>query len=114
MAADPKENPISIEVHATTGEGVDIVWGDNHKSHYSFQYLRDSCPCASCDSVRSRASVPSLPLFRAPVRPSKVSPVGFYALHFDWNDGHTTGIYSFSLLREICPCEECRAARTAR
>lgn len=114
MTADPRENPTSIQVHLSTGAGVDIVWGDGHHSHYSFSYLRDSCPCASCDNLRHQASGPSLPLYRAPVKPTKVSPVGFYALHFDWNDGHSTGIYSFSLLRELCPCEACRAARSTR
>lgn len=27
------------------------------------------------------------------------SPVGRYALSFRWNDGHTTGIYSYEFLR---------------
>jgi len=97
--ADPKENPASIQVHLSTGEGVDIVWGDEHQSHYSFAYLRDACPCASCETRRSQGPSPSLPLYHAPVRPTKVSPVGFYAIHFDWNDGHSTGIYSFEHLR---------------
>ena len=33
--------------------------------------------------------------------------VGNYALQIDFNDGHTTGIYSFDYLRTICPCEDC-------
>jgi DUF971 family protein len=33
--------------------------------------------------------------------------VGNYALHFEWSDGHTTGIYSFDYLRRICPCATC-------
>jgi DUF971 family protein len=36
--------------------------------------------------------------------------VGQYALHFDWSDGHTTGIYSYDYLRRICPCHACMAA----
>ena len=24
-----------------------------------------------------------------------------------WADGHSTGIYSFRMMRAICPCEEC-------
>ena len=27
-----------------------------------------------------------------------------------WDDGHTTGIYTWEALREWCPCEECQAA----
>jgi DUF971 family protein len=28
-----------------------------------------------------------------------------------WNDGHSTGIYSFDYLRSICPCPECHPPR---
>jgi len=37
-----------------------------------------------------------------------VEPVGRYALQFKWNDGHSSGIYSFEHLRNICPCEQCQ------
>ena len=36
--------------------------------------------------------------------------VGKYAIKFSWNDGHDLGIYSWRLLREMCPCEQCKAA----
>jgi DUF971 family protein len=35
--------------------------------------------------------------------------VGAYALRIFWNDGHSSGIYSWEHLRRICPCDECRA-----
>jgi DUF971 family protein len=36
-----------------------------------------------------------------------VEIVGQYALHFNWSDGHGSGIYPFERLRELCPCEPC-------
>ena len=33
--------------------------------------------------------------------------VGNYAVAFTWADGHSTGIYSFRLLRKLCPCDAC-------
>jgi DUF971 family protein len=33
--------------------------------------------------------------------------VGNYALGLTWQDGHSTGIYSFRLLRGLCPCDDC-------
>jgi DUF971 family protein len=30
-----------------------------------------------------------------------------------WGDGHSTGFYTFNLLRERCPCAECTARRAA-
>ena len=41
-----------------------------------------------------------------------VEPVGNYAFRIEWNDGHNSGIYSYDHLREICPCDECKTARS--
>jgi DUF971 family protein len=35
------------------------------------------------------------------VRLVSVSPVGRYALHFQWSDGHGTGLYSFDTLHKL-------------
>ena len=110
-------------MHLTTGQGVDIEWNDRHKSHYSFVYLRDACPCAMCEDERAksgrRAGDPvvtpagTLPIFKPAAKPLSAEGVGKYAIKFSWNDNHDLGIYSWTLLREICPCDECKAARAA-
>jgi DUF971 family protein len=41
------------------------------------------------------------------VKPVRIDPVGRYAIHIAWSDGHTSGIYSFEHLRSICPCPAC-------
>ena len=38
-----------------------------------------------------------------------VEAVGSYALQFNWNDGHSTGIYTWEWLWAACPCAECLA-----
>ncbi len=117
VSSDPK----SVKVHLTTGEGLDIEWQDGHKSHYSFVFLRDACPCALCDDERGKTgrkrgepvklTPGALPMFKASAKPVKAEGVGKYAIRFDWNDGHNLGIYSWMFLREVCPCEECKAAQ---
>jgi len=44
----------------------------------------------------------------------QMEPVGLFGVRPYWKDGHNTGIYGLSLLRAICPCDECAAARAAR
>jgi len=44
----------------------------------------------------------------------QIEPVGLFGVRPYWKDGHNTWIYGLSLLRAICPCEECAAARAAR
>ena len=47
------------------------------------------------------------------IRPINLKTVGLYAIQFDWNDGHSTGLYPYTLLRELCQCEECKAKSAA-
>jgi len=42
----------------------------------------------------------------------QVEAVGLFGIRPTWKDGHNTGIYGLSLLRALCPCEEC-SSRTA-
>jgi DUF971 family protein len=116
-SAEPK----SVKVNITTGTGVDIEWKDAHRSHYSFPFLRDACPCALCNDEREKAgrepgqsaspAPGTLPIFKPAVKPTSAEGVGKYAIKFQWNDGHDLGIYSWEVLRNICPCEECKVVR---
>ena len=117
---DTRKKPTSIRVHVSTGAGVDITWSDVHASHYEFDYLRDRCPCAMCDDERRKkadisqhvsggagaASV--LPMFKPKPKARAAKAMGNYAVQIDFTDGHSTGIYSYDYLREICPCEACK------
>ena len=120
---DTRKKPASVKIHVSTGAGVDITWSDGHSSHYDFIYLREKCPCATCDDARKKkaaapfASSPgpapppgmgaSLPMFKPALKVNAAHTVGNYAIRFDFSDGHATGIYSFDYLREICSCDAC-------
>ena len=117
----PSADPKTVKVNVTTGTGLDIEWKDGHRSHYGFVFLRDACPCALCDDERQKQgrgpgdppkqAPGTLPMYKPAAKPTEAAPVGKYALRFHWNDGHELGIYSWQFLRDVCPCEECKAAR---
>jgi DUF971 family protein len=114
IAQDARKKPVSIKVHVSTGEGVEITWTDTHTSRYDFPYLRDHCPCALCNDEREKkakgaASSGSalLPMYKPRVTAKSANAVGNYALQIQFSDSHATGIFSFEHLREICPCEAC-------
>ncbi|MGH9432424.1 MAG: gamma-butyrobetaine hydroxylase-like domain-containing protein [Terriglobia bacterium] len=91
-----------------------IEWSDGHISLYAYRELRDKCPCATCTDAHAapkKTAPAGLPVFTKTLRPERAELVGRYALQIFWNDGHSTGIYGFSYLRELCPCDECEAAR---
>jgi DUF971 family protein len=113
-------SPYGIRIDKSGGTGMDIDWSDGHKSHYSFQYLRDACPCATCEEDREKTGARygeapkpknALPMYRDPARPTDVNMVGKYAINFSWNDSHNSGLYTWEFLREWCPCEECKGRR---
>ncbi len=43
-----------------------------------------------------------------------VTMVGGYAIAPSWADGHHTGYYTFTMLRDRCPCPVCTARRDSR
>ena len=49
-------------------------------------------------------------MYKPAARLTNVETVGRYAVRLFWADGHSTGLYSFDYLREICSCPECRQA----
>jgi len=117
--------PTSVKVHVSTNAGVDITWSDGHASHYDFVYLREQCPCATCNDERDKkaslaeastafASSPALPMFKPKPRATAATQVGNYAIQLSFSDGHSTGIYSYDYLRFICPCGECASASTSK
>ena len=109
--------PAKVRVHKTEGTGVEVDWKDGHKSAWSFAWLRNGCPCATCHEEREqngrKPGEPKprpqslLPMYEAPARPVEITPVGNYAVKFKWNDGHESGIYSWEYLRRVCQCKEC-------
>ena len=71
-------------------------------------YLRRACRCAGCINEWSGERIQKPEQVSPDVKPLSIDPVGRYAIHIDWSDGHTSGIYSFDHLRDICPCKECK------
>ena len=104
-----RQNSDPRHVDLSLSQGLKIVWADGHTSPYALDYLRSNCPCATCRvAAEAPAQPPSpFPLYKPAPRLNNAETVGRYALRLLWADGHSTGIYSFDYLREICPCPEC-------
>jgi DUF971 family protein len=90
-----------------------VRWADLHESSLDWEYLRWRCPCAECSGEGNFPGVlATLPMFRpGQTTMTDVNLTGRYAVTPEWGDGHNLGIYSFRMLRAICPCQECVADR---
>ena len=109
--------PDKVRVLLTEGKGLEIDWRDGHKSAWNFTWLREACPCATCIEERSQQGrkpgqpkakpAAVLPMYTPPAKPASAHAVGRYAIQFNWQDGHSGGIYSWEYLRRVCQCSEC-------
>jgi DUF971 family protein len=82
---------------------MEIAWEDGRHSSFTGEQLRWACPCAEC---RGEAGAPGRlsrvkHLDPGELRIKDVALVGQYALQIAFESGHSTGIYTFSLLREL-------------
>ena len=96
----PYPEPLEVR-HEKAARRVVVTWTDGHVSTFGLDYLRSWCPCAGCQGHAVEARY--LDLTGQEI--THLEAVGNYAIAFTWADGHNTGIYSFRLLRSLCPCE---------
>ena len=93
----------------TQERSLEVTWEEGHVGVYGYRYLRGECRCASCVDEWTgarRVDPASIPL---DIVITNMRLVGNYAIQIDWSDGHTTGIYTWQRLRELCPCRKCNS-----
>ncbi|MFW5741883.1 MAG: P-loop NTPase [Spirochaetota bacterium] len=82
-------------------QSVTLHWPDGTTSTVDNRTLRASCQCALCVdefSGEQKLDVDSIP---ESIHPETVDTVGNYALSIEWSDGHTTGFFPYSRIREL-------------
>jgi len=96
-----EDGPAPKDVRQIDATHLGITWTDGKAAVYDVKMLREKCPCANCidewsgDKRIKPGEIPDT------IRPLKIRAVGLYALQFDWNDGHSTGLYPYSLLYSL-------------
>ena len=92
---------------------VTIDWSDGHRSVNSNGRLREACTCAMCagepPAIGVSRVIPLMVAAPAGVHAERHSMVGRYAIAFAWSDGHSSGIYPYEYLLEMCECASCAA-----
>lgn len=92
--------PVSLAL--TDGDAVlEIVWDDGRTTRCRLDVLRAACACAVCQGHHPSQSLNLQPEQFADIRITDLAPVGRYAYHIVWSDGHNTGIYTLKMLYEM-------------
>lgn len=88
---------------ALEGSLLRIEWSDGASILYDPIHLRQHCPCATCGSERARTADEGKPPASSgtPVTVTAMEPAGNYAYKITFSDGHSTGLYTLELLRQL-------------
>ena len=91
------------------GNELAIRWNDGAESYLTFEFLRRTCPCASCGGepdVLGHVERPAVSYSEQSFELLSYDLVGGYALQPRWSDGHSTGLYSYQYLRRLALSSE--------
>ncbi len=80
---------------------LSVLWQDGRRDDFDVRDLRLACRCAVCVEETSGRALLDPKSVPPDITPREISSVGNYAIRFSWNDGHSTGIYSFEHLRAL-------------
>jgi DUF971 family protein len=90
--------PTQIKLR-TASRLLEVTFDDGGKFDLPFEYLRVFSPSAEVKGHGGGEGV--LQVGKQAVGITAVEPVGNYALRLMFDDGHDTGLYSWSLLHEL-------------
>ncbi len=104
--------PAKINRHGA--HDIEIVWDSGRVAHYPARFLRLECPCASCKDEMTGKRLVSDSVLPVLTFPTKIEPVGRYAIQIHWSDNHSTGIYTWELLWSLADGLERRNEQTVQ
>ncbi len=96
--AGVRNTPIGLR--RRDGRTLSVLWEDGQRHDFDVRDLRLLCLCALCVEEMSGRKLLDPKSVRPDVSPRVISSIGNYAIGIHWNDGHSSGIYSFDHLRK--------------
>jgi DUF971 family protein len=97
--------PTNIRAHQSE-QIFELAWADGTSARLPYRYLRGECPCASCKDEWTGARILDQKTIRPDIALEGMEPVGNYAVRLSWNDGHSSGLYTWETLHKLsqeCP-----------
>jgi len=91
--------PTNVKFHQGAGS-LELVYGDGNSFTLSGEFLRVHSPSAEVRGHGPGEEV--LQHGKKDVKIASLEAAGHYALLIHFDDGHNTGIYSWSYLKELC------------
>jgi DUF971 family protein len=94
---DPPNN-----IRALQGEQIlEVTWSDDRIDRFRYPQLRAECPCASCRDEWTGERILKPDSIKPDLNLAAMTPIGTYAVQLTWNDGHSSGLYTWEYLRGL-------------
>ena len=100
--------PAAIHLHRKS-RVLEVAWPDGTRHALPCEYLRVFSP--SADVRGHTGGEPTLVPGKRNVAIEKVDPVGSYAVRLVFDDGHSTGLYSWDVLEDLAANHDANWAR---
>ncbi len=80
---------------------LELTWEAEGVVRLPYRTLRAECPCALCHNEWTGERILDPATIRADLKLEGMEPVGNYAVRLGWNDGHSSGLYTWETLRRL-------------
>ncbi len=92
--------PTSIRAHQAE-QVLEITWPDHRVDRFPYHTLRSECPCAGCRNEWTGERILDPTSIRPDLKLEGMENIGTYAVQFAWNDGHSSGLFTWESLRNL-------------
>jgi DUF971 family protein len=94
---DPPSNIRALQAEQV----LEVTWPDGRVDRLPYRTLRGQCPCAGCRDEWTGRRILDSNSIRSDLKLVGMENIGTYAVQPAWNDGHSSGLYTWELLRSL-------------
>jgi DUF971 family protein len=94
------ETPTNIRAFQSE-QVLELTWESGAVARLPYHVLRAECPCASCRNEWTGERILDPSTIRTDLKLEGMEPTGNYAVRLAWNDGHSSGLYTWEALARL-------------
>lgn len=91
----------ALPVVTFDNQSLQLVFPDGRTLRLDHRQVRLACQCALCINEITGKNMINPAKIRVDIAPKEITVLGNYAVGITWNDGHSSGIYPYSLLEQL-------------
>ncbi len=95
--SDPPTNIRALQANQV----LEVAWPGERVDRIPYSFLRAECPCASCRDEWTGQRTFDPASIRPDLKLTGMDNIGTYAIQLAWNDGHSSGLFSWETLRDL-------------